>query len=197
MRGFLKTSRTAAWLVTGISAVFLLTPRSPAQTDVAVRQIPATQTALAGSAPVQPVATNAVRAEAIRTACIEGRRCVCGRVLKVFPTGVLVESGYPTLLRDALHGAWHLPRTVVARRAPNLVERNEPDAICVGTVFLTDLPKPRGQKKEHIEPYDYVVLHSYPAGFYTYSSVGNIRHMVRCFSGGLETAVNLTLNPQK
>jgi hypothetical protein len=110
---------------------------------------------------------------------------------------VLVESGYPSLLRDALHGAWHLPGTVVASRPSNLVESREPDSICVGVVFLTDLPKLRGGKSEHIEPYDYVVLHSYPAGQYTYTSVGSIEHTVRRFSGGLETAVKLILEAEK
>jgi hypothetical protein len=139
----------------------------------------------------------AVRQEQLRAQCLEGRRCVCGRVLKVFPNGVLVESGYPSLLRDSLHGAWHLPGTVVASRPPNLVESREPDSICVGVVFLTDLPKRRGGKSERIEPYDYVVLHSYPAGQYTYTSVGNIEHTVRRFSGGLETAVKLILEAEK
>jgi hypothetical protein len=138
-----------------------------------------------------------VREEQLRAQCLEGRRCVCGRVLKVFANGVLVESGYPSLLRAALHGAWHLPGTVVASRPSNLVETQEPDSICVGVVFLTDLPKLRGGKSEHIKPYDYVVLHSYPAGHYTYNSVGNIEHTVRRFSGGLETAVKLILTAEK
>ena len=120
-----------------------------------------------------------------------------GRVLKVFTNGVVVESGYPSLLRDSLHGAWHLPGTVVASRQTNLVETQDPDSMCVGVVFLTDLPKLRGGKSEHIVPYDYVVLHSYPAGNYTYSSVGNVEHTVRRFSGGLETAVKLTLQAEK
>ena len=146
-----------------------------------------------------PSSTNiplAVRAEQLRAKCLEERRCVSGRVLKVFPDGLLVESGYPSLLRDSLHGAWHLPGTVVASRPPNLVETREPDSICVGTVFLTDLPKMRGGKSEHIEPYDYVVLHSYPAGNYTYASVGDVTHTVRRFSGGLETAVKLILEAE-
>jgi hypothetical protein len=47
-----------------------------------------------------------------------------------------------------------------------------------------------------VAPYDYVVLHSYPAGQYTYTSVGGIQHTVRRFSGGLETAVNLLLRSE-
>lgn len=148
----------------------------------------------------EPNASNvppAVHAEKVRAECLKERRCVSGRVLKVFTNGVLVESGYPSLLRDSLHGAWHLPGTVAASRPANLIETREPDSICVGTVFLTDLPKKRGGKNEHIEPYDYVVLHSYPAGNYTYTSVGNITHTVRRFSGGLETAVKLILEAEK
>src|SRR5215471_4996233 len=134
--------------------------------------------------PPNPAQTNndvapAVRAEQLRAICLQNRRCVCGRVLKVFPNGVLVESGYPSLLRDSLHGAWHLPGTVIAERATNLVEKLEPDSMAIGTVFLTDLPRLRGAK---IQPYDYVVLHSYPAGEYTYTSVGDIQHTVRRFS---------------
>ena len=148
----------------------------------------------------EPNSTNAmaaVRAEKLRAKCLEGRRCVCGRVLNVFPDGVVVESGYPSLLRDSLHGVWHLPGTVAASRPANLIETHEPDSICVGTVFLTDLPKRRGGKSEHIEPYDYVVVHSYPAGNYTYTSLGNVTHTVRKFSGGLETAVKLIFEAEK
>ena len=138
-----------------------------------------------------------VREEQLRAQCLQGRRLVSGRVLKVFTNGLVVESGYPSLLRDSLHGAWHLPGTVVASRQSNLVETQDPDSICVGVVFLTDLPKLRGGKSEHIEPYDYVVLHSYPAGHYIYTSVGNLEHTVRRFAGGLETAVKLTLQAEK
>jgi hypothetical protein len=150
-----------------------------------------------GSGP--PAQTNndvapAVRAEQLRAICLQNRRCVCGRVLKVFPNGVLVESGYPSLLRDSLHGAWHLPATVIAERATNLVEKLEPDSMAIGTVFLTDLPRLRGTK---IQPYDYVVLHSYPAGEYTYNSVADIHHTVRRFSGGLETAVKLIMQSEQ
>jgi hypothetical protein len=160
----------------------------------------AAQTNLLPHTNSEPASTNilpAVHAEQLRAKCLEERRCVSGRVLKVFPNGVLVESGYPSLLRDSLHGAWHVPGTVIAARPSNLIETDEPDSICVGTVFLTDLPKMRGGKSEHIEPYDYVVLHSYPAGNYTYTSVANVAHTVRRFSGGLETAVKLILEAEK
>jgi hypothetical protein len=44
-----------------------------------------------GSAPAG-VAAN--RAEEVRTACIQGRRLVCGKVLKVLEGGLVIESGY-------------------------------------------------------------------------------------------------------
>lgn len=140
----------------------------------------------------------AVRAEEIRASCLANRRCVCGRVLKVFPTGVLVDSGYTTLFRSALRGAWLLPSTVMARRDPHLVEGHEPDSVCVGLVFLTDLPRrPHSKRPPTVHPYDYIVLHSYPAGQFSYTSVGGIQRTVRRFSGGLETAVNLILHSDK
>ncbi len=45
-----------------------------------------------------------------------------------------------------------------------------------------------------VKPYDYVVLRGYPAGDFTYSSVGDIQRTVRRFSVGLETAVTLRLH---
>jgi hypothetical protein len=153
---------------------------------------------LAHSQTNSPSTTNdAVRAEQTRTACVSGRRLICGRVLKVFPEGLVVESGYTNLVRKSLEGAWLMPGTVVASRAPNLVETQEPDSPCVGTVFLTDLPRPRGGGKVTVKSYDYVVLRGYPAGTYTYSTVGGIERTVRRFSVGLETAVKLSLHPPK
>jgi hypothetical protein len=167
--------------------------KTGAQVDASVR----TNSSPGGTPGVLTARTEelpAVRAEQLRSVCLQNRRCVCGRVLKVFPNGVLVESGYPSLMRDSLHGAWLLPGTVIAGRATNLVEKLEPDSMCVGTVFLTDLPRLRGAK---IHPYDYVVLHSYPAGEYTYTSVGGIQHTVRRFAGGLETAVKLIMEAEQ
>src|ERR1043166_1804347 len=65
-------------------------------------------------------------AEQLRAQCIEGRRSICGKILKIFPNGILVESGYTNLLRTSLtKTSWLLPGTVVASRAPNLVESKE------------------------------------------------------------------------
>jgi len=139
----------------------------------------------------------AVRTEQIRAACVSGRRLICGRVLKVSLDGIVVESGYTNLVRKAFEGAWLIPGTAVASRATNLVESQEPDSFCVGTVFLTDLPRPRGGGKVAVKPYDYVVLRGYPAGTYTYSTVGGIERTVRRFSVGLETAIRLSLQGPK
>src|SRR5690242_16782594 len=37
------------------------------------------------------------RSEQIRTACINGRRYVCGKVLQIVPEGIVVDSGFSVL----------------------------------------------------------------------------------------------------
>ena len=145
-----------------------------------------------------PSATNAVSAgdkmppvelrEQLRTQCIAERRSVCGKILRIFPNGILVESGYTNLLRGTLTKSWLVPGSVVASRAPNLVETREPGAMCVGTVFLTDLP--RGKPRQ----YDYVIIAGYPAGEFNYTSVGTIQKTVRRFSANLDSAVKANLD---
>ncbi len=124
--------------------------------------------------------------ERLRDECIRGRRSICGKVLRVFPEGIVVESGYTNLLREPLNKSWLIPGSVAATRASNLVESTEPNAICVGTVFVSDLP--RGGKPKQ---YDYIFLTGYPAGQHTYTSVGNIRKTARHFSANLDQAVRL------
>jgi hypothetical protein len=124
--------------------------------------------------------------ERLREECIRGRRSICGKVLRVFPEGIVVESGYTNLLREPLNKSWLIPGSVTATLATNLVESTEPNAICVGTVFVSDLP--RGGKPKQ---YDYVVLTAYPAGQHTYTSVGAIHKTVRHFSANLEQAIRL------
>jgi len=121
--------------------------------------------------------------ERLRAYCINNRRSICGKILRIVPDGVIVECGYTNLLRESLSGPWLLPGTVVASRAPNLVESKEPNALCVGTVCLCHLP--RG--KPHL--YDYVVISGYPMGQYTYASVGSVTRTVRLYSASLERAV--------
>jgi hypothetical protein len=127
--------------------------------------------------------------EQLRASCLDGRRSICGKILRVFPNGLLVESGYTNLLREPLTKSWLVPGTVVASRAENLVESKEAGAICVGTVFITNLP--RGKPKQ----FDYVILAGYPCGEFAYSSVGSVRKTVRRFSANLDKAVQLILPP--
>ncbi len=126
--------------------------------------------------------------EKIRADCIQGRRLICGKIIKVLPDGLVIESGYTNLLRPPLTESWLIPGTVSAARAHNLIESREPASVCVGTIFLTDLPKARGQKPK---PFDYVNLVAYPAGQITYTSVGTVQKTVRRFTGTLGAAVRL------
>ena len=141
------------------------------------------QSAGGSAASAQKETPSAELKEQIRSRCIEGRRSICGRIIRIFPDGLLVEAGYTNLLREPLMKSWLVPATVTASAAPNLVESKEPGAICVGTVFVTDLP--RG--KPHL--YDYVILAGYPTGEMTYTSVGEIKKSARRFSANLDKAV--------
>src|SRR5690348_7863470 len=73
----------------------------PAQTAVAE-----TAAASTAAAPIRPATPSLVRAEQIRTECIKGRRLICGKVLKVFHDGLVVESGYTDLVRPPLTESW-------------------------------------------------------------------------------------------
>jgi hypothetical protein len=134
------------------------------------------------------------RAEKQRQRCIEGRRLICGKILQVLPTGLVVESGYTNLLREPLVESWLAPKTVSASRAENLLEEKKPGAICIGLVFLTDYPKSKRLKPSQ---YDYVMIEAYPAGQFVYHSVGTIERSLRRFSGGLDSAIKLNLESAK
>jgi hypothetical protein len=137
--------------------------------------------------PDNPMATQQL-SEQMRAQCLAGRRSICGKILQVFPNGILVESGYTNLTRAPLTKSWLIPATVSATRGENLVETRQPGALCIGTVFLTD--PPRGKPRQ----YDYVVIAGYPAGEFTYTSVAPIRKTVRRFSANLEKAVKTNLS---
>ncbi len=125
--------------------------------------------------------------EQVRNRCIQGRRSICGKILEVFPNGVLVEAGYTNLLRQPLTKSWLVPGIVTASPARNLIESKEPGAVCTGTVFVTDLPRGKPHR------YDYVILCGYPTGEFSYVAVGSIKKTVRRFSANLDKAVNTTL----
>jgi hypothetical protein len=137
-------------------------------------------------------AQGVLRPEQIRAECLQGRRIICGRILKVLPGGLVVDSGYTDLLRPPLNASWLVPGNVVASRPANLVESREARSVCVGVVFVTDVPKAHGTGAKP-RPYDYVVLLGYPAGQSTYVSVGTIHKTVRRFSANLFQAVKLNL----
>lgn len=140
--------------------------------------------------PSNPV-SNLELSEQWRAKCIAERRSIRGKILRIFPNGILVESGYTNLLRQPLTKSWLVPGTVTATLAENLVESREPGALCVGTIFVTDLP--RGKPKQ----YDYVILAGYPTGEFTYTSVGTVRKTVRRFSANLDKAVRTNLAETK
>ncbi len=135
----------------------------------------------------------AARGEQIRSICVENRRYICGRILKILSDGLVVDSGYTSLLKPPLNHSWLVPGTAVVARDANLVESKEADSVCVGLVFVTDIPKSRRIKPKQ---YDYLVLHGYPAGQRTYTSVGAIQRTVRRYSAGLESAVRLNLQTE-
>ncbi len=116
--------------------------------------------------------------------CIQSRRIICGKILKVQPDGLVIDSGYTNLMRPPLNRSWLAPGTVMAQRAVNFVEDNQPDAVCIGLVFLTDLPKRPVPKV-----YDYVILTGYPTGKCVYTSVGDVRRTIRKFSAKFDKAV--------
>lgn len=134
----------------------------------------------------QTLAAAVLRAEQVRTDCIQGRRCICGKILQILPEGLVVESGYTNLMREPLTRSWLAPGTVTASRSEKLVEGNLPGAPCVGIVFLTDYPKSR---KLTPKAYDYVIIEGYPTGQQTYHSVGTVQRTVRRFSAQLAKAV--------
>src|SRR5215475_7451957 len=66
------------------------------------------------------------RSEKIRTECLNGRRIICGKILRVLPDGLVVESGYTELLRPPLNTSWLLPGTATVTRPAGLIEGREP-----------------------------------------------------------------------
>lgn len=150
-----------------------------AQTNISTSANPTNQTAVRNSD--QPAA-------AIRVACINGRRCVCGKVIKIVPDGLIVESGYTALMEPPFTGSWVIPSGALVKRDSKLIERNEPASPCIGTILLTDFPR-----RPPVKLYDYVLLQAYPAGGYLYTPVPGVEKQIRKFAGGLETAIRLRL----
>jgi hypothetical protein len=133
-------------------------------------------------------ASAAIHSEQIRTDCINGRRLICGKVLKIVPDGLVVDSGYTDLLRPPLTRSWVVPKSVSASRNPVALELKEPGTPCIGLAFLTDIPP-----KPKVKIFDYVIIMAYPAGQYVYTPVPNVEKTIRTFSAGLDAAVKLNL----
>jgi hypothetical protein len=153
-------------------------------------------TALPGQSELASNATNHApvsgpsyaRLEQVRSACIAGRRRVCGRVLQVTLSGLIVDSGYPSLLEPPFNHSWVTRSTANPARPAALVEGTAPDSIAVGLVFLTDIPK-----RQKVHQYDYVALIGYPAGHDDYVPAPGVQKRIRRFAAGLERAVTLTI----
>ncbi|MDB6065403.1 MAG: hypothetical protein JWR26_1611 [Pedosphaera sp.] len=131
------------------------------------------------------------RTEKIRAVCITGRRYVCGKVVQIVPEGLVVDSGYSVLLTPPFNQSWVVPGNATVARDAHPLEFNSTDAVCMGLVFIMDIPK-----KPAVKENDYVVLHAYPAGQYTYTPVATapqLQKVIRKFAAGLDTAVKVKL----
>lgn len=126
--------------------------------------------------------------DAIRNECVKGRRMICGRVIKVLPEGLVVDSGYTKLLQAPFNQSWVISSGAVVCRDKKSLELNEPSSPCIGPVLLMHYPK-----RPVVKLYDYVAIQAYPVGQHTYTSVPGVEKTVRSFSAGLDTAINLRL----
>jgi hypothetical protein len=185
-----------AVLITGTAGQLVgqvvLSPSAAATNHTPALSVPATTTPATNR--VQNDNASAEKWEQLRAECINGRRRICGKVVQIVPAGrvpggLVVDSGYTNLLRPELSRSWVAPGNVSATKTKDLVEQKSPGAICVGLVYLTDIPK-----KPVVKLYDYVMLEAYPACQSNYSPVPGVNKTIRRFSGGLVTAVQLNLD---
>src|SRR5690242_19781729 len=68
----------------------------------------------------------AQRAEQMRMSCIEGRRYICGRVTQIQPDGMVVDSGYPELMKPPFNQSWVVRANVSLKKNPSVVEEKKP-----------------------------------------------------------------------
>jgi hypothetical protein len=126
--------------------------------------------------------------------CIENRRRICGKIVKVLPEGLVIDSGYTNLMREPLNRSWLIPGTAEAAKPVHLIEENRTGAVCVGLVFLTDLPRTPGAKPRI---YDYINLEAFRIGPHTYASVGDLHRTVRGFSANLVKSIEWKLGKEQ
>ena len=124
------------------------------------------------------------RYEKVRAACIQGRRRICGRVVEIRTNGLVIDSGFTSLLRPELSRSWVAPASVLAERPPNVIEESTAGAPAAGLVLLTNTPRRPTPKL-----YDYVIIEAYPAGQYHYKPVPNVDKVIRRFSARIEAAI--------
>jgi hypothetical protein len=124
------------------------------------------------------------RYEKVRAACIQGRRRICGRVVEISTNGLVIDSGFTSLLRPELTRSWVAPASVLAERPPNLIEESTAGAPAAGLVLLTNTPRRPTPKL-----YDYIIIEAYPAGQYHYKPVPNVDKVIRRFSARIEAAI--------
>jgi hypothetical protein len=60
----------------------------------AISALAQTNTDAPGERPAAISNSRAPSIEEIRAVCIDGRRSICGKILKVLPDGLIVDSGY-------------------------------------------------------------------------------------------------------
>src|SRR5262249_23177424 len=104
--------------------------------------------------------------------------------------GLVIDSGYTNLMRPELNRSWLVSGTVAATRAENVIEASQAGSMCVGLVFLTDIPKSPGARPQL---YDFVNLEAFPAGQYAFNSVGDVGRTIRKFTTKLLTAFDLKI----
>ena len=119
---------------------------------------------------------------------------IAGKILQIQPDGLVIDSGYTNLDRYPLNRSWLAPGNVEANRATHVLEDRKPDSICIGLVFIADLPLTSGRMPQL---YDYVHIEGFPMGEYTYHSVGDVRRVIRKFSTKLPTAMEWRINSEK
>jgi hypothetical protein len=78
----------------------------------------------------------AMEPEQVRTGCIEGRRLICGKVLKILPDGLVVDSGY-TDFRTVFSHRHPQTRLSAFRRGATL--GNKPGTTCRVLVAIMKL----------------------------------------------------------
>ncbi|MEI9962107.1 MAG: hypothetical protein WDM76_13540 [Limisphaerales bacterium] len=109
----------------------------------------------------------------------------------------LMDWWWKAVIRILCVRRWIVPGWCRARPRPAarpvLLKATNRVRFALGWFFITDIPKARRTKPAQ---YDYVILQGYPAGQYTYTSLGTIERTVRRFSAGLSTAVDLCLEAE-